>query len=87
VGAEAARKALVIAEDLRAKGIWAEMGASVNSLKSQMKRADRMGAAYVLFLGEDELNRGAAGWKNLADGSQGEVGIGEVCDFFQKAGK
>lgn len=87
IGAEAARKALVIAEDLRAKGIWAELGASVNSLKSQMKRADRMGAAYVLFLGDDELNRGAAGWKKLADGSQGEVGIGEVCDFFQKAGK
>jgi histidyl-tRNA synthetase len=28
------------------------------SLKSQMKRADRLGSKYVLIVGEDELEKG-----------------------------
>jgi histidyl-tRNA synthetase len=83
LGDNAAQNALTIADSLRSDGIWAETGSPSNSLRSQMKRADKLGASYVLFLGEDELNEGFAGWKNLRDGSEGKVNITEVCDFFR----
>jgi histidyl-tRNA synthetase len=82
LGNEAAQKALTVADGLRSEGIWAETGSPSNSLRSQMKRADKLGAAYVLFLGEDEINAGVAGWKNLGDGTEGKVSISEVHDFF-----
>jgi histidyl-tRNA synthetase len=84
LGSEAALKALTIADGLRSEGIWAETGSPINSLRSQMKRADKLGASYVLFLGEDEVNAGVAGWKNLGDGMEGKVGISEVHDFFKE---
>jgi histidyl-tRNA synthetase len=84
LGSEAALKALTIADGLRSEGIWAETGSPINSLRSQMKRADKLGASYVLFLGEDEINAGVAGWKNLGDGMEGKVGISEVYDFFKE---
>ncbi len=84
LGAEAARKALTFADSLRAGGVWVETGSPNISLKSQMKRADKLGASYVLFLGDDELSSGKAGWKNLSDGSQGEVAVEKAVDFFGK---
>ncbi len=84
LGKEASRKAIVIADRLRAGGVWAETGLHENSLRSQMKRADKMGASYVLFLGEDELASGTAGWKRLDDGSEGKVAIEEVSEFFAR---
>jgi len=38
-------------------GLEAEMDYDGRSLKSQMRRADKSGARYVLILGEDELVR------------------------------
>jgi len=82
LGKEASRRALAIADRLRAGGVWAEAGSPESSLKSQMKRADRLGASYVLFLGDDEMGRGSAGWRRLDDGSEGQVPLDEVFDFF-----
>ncbi len=51
-------------------GIGAEMDFSNKSLKSQMKRADRLGASYVLILGDKELEEGAAILRNMATKEQ-----------------
>jgi len=55
-------EAKVIAVDavfqLRQKGIRVETDYENNSLKSQMRRADKLGARYVLILGEDEIQKG-----------------------------
>ncbi|MGD9301385.1 MAG: histidine--tRNA ligase, partial [Desulfobacterales bacterium] len=45
-------------------GIRAEMDMAAKSLKSQMKRADRLSAAHVLIFGENELKEGAAILRN-----------------------
>ncbi|MBU4319927.1 MAG: histidine--tRNA ligase, partial [Nitrospinae bacterium] len=45
------------------------------SLKSQLRRADKLGANYVFIIGDDELKSGMIKWKNLKNGSQGEIGI------------
>ena len=54
-------------------GIRAEMDLGDKSLKSQMKRADRLGAAYVLILGDDELQKGAALWRNMQTKEQESI--------------
>ena len=84
LGTEAERESLVIAGKLRAEGVWAEIGYAGNSLKSQLRRADRLAAEYVLIIGEDEIRSGKVKWKRLADGSQGEVALSGVCDFVSR---
>src|SRR4030042_2591056 len=41
--------------DLRRSGYWVEMDYGEKGLKSQMKKAGRLGAKKVLIIGEDEL--------------------------------
>jgi len=83
IGSTAEKEGLVIADRLREKDIWVEIGYTGNSLKSQMRRADRLSADYVLIIGDDEINSGKIKWKRLSDGSQGEIPFQEVYDFFK----
>jgi histidyl-tRNA synthetase len=86
LGREPSMEALRMAGRLRAVGLWTELSYGGGSLKSQMRRADRLGAGHVLILGDDELRKGTVAWKNMKDGSSGEVAAGEVCGFFKKTG-
>ncbi len=65
---EAAEKALILAEQLRAGGMRVEMNHEQTSLRSQMRKANRMGAAHVIVLGEDELKSGEIAIKYMTDG-------------------
>src|SRR5208337_1553764 len=49
--------AFVLVQQLRGLGLEAEMDYEGRSLKSQMRRADKSGARYVIILGEDEMMR------------------------------
>jgi histidyl-tRNA synthetase len=84
VGSSAENEGLVLASKLRERGIWVEIGYAGHSLKSQMRRADRLSARHVLMMGDDEINSGRLKWKRLSDGSQGEIPISEVLEFFGK---
>ena len=81
IGSRADIEGLSIAEKLRADGIQVELGYGNASLKSQLRRADKLGANYVFIIGDDELKSGIIKWKNLKDSSQGEIGIKEVSGF------
>ncbi len=81
IGKEAGAKGLLIAEQLRAKDIQAELGYDSASLKSQLRRADKLGSNYVFIIGDDELKSGKIKWKNLKDGSQGETPIKDAVEF------
>jgi histidyl-tRNA synthetase len=83
IGASAEREGLAIADQLRKKGIWVELGYAGNSLKSQLRKADRLSSKHVLIIGDDEIKSGRLKWKRLSDGSQGEIPIAEVYDFFE----
>ena len=48
------------------------------SLKAQMKRADRLGAAYVLIVGENELSQGSVILRNMATKEQVEIPIDDI---------
>ena len=45
------------------------------SLKSQMKRADKLGARFVAILGDDELAKGAWTVRDMKASSQEQVAI------------
>lgn len=55
---------------LSLKGIYTEMDFGNKSLKSQMKRADKLGAAHVLIVGEEELAKGSVALRNMATKEQ-----------------
>ena len=55
LGDEAAEEALLIAEQLRAKGHWIEVNYDNTSIRSQMRKANRFNAKHVIVIGEDEL--------------------------------
>jgi histidyl-tRNA synthetase len=83
IGESAGKEGLIIANRLREEGIWAELGYTGNSLKSQLRRADRLSADYVLIIGDDEINSGRLKWKRLSDGTQGEIPSSDVYSFFK----
>ncbi|MBO4554533.1 MAG: histidine--tRNA ligase [Clostridia bacterium] len=54
---------------LRRKGISAETDIMDRSVKAQMKYADKIGAKYVVVIGDDEIANGVVNVKNMSDGS------------------
>lgn len=68
---EAARgRIFLLAQQLRVEGIRAELDHEGRSLKSQMRRADKLGTRYVLILGQDELERGEIQLRDMQEKSQ-----------------
>ncbi len=61
-------------------GIGAEMDFSDKSLKSQMKRADRLEASYVLILGDKELDDQTAILRNMATTEQTSVSLNNILE-------
>jgi histidyl-tRNA synthetase len=66
---------LRLVSQLRHQGIWAEFDPRGGSLKSQMKRADKSGAAFALVLGESELASRTAELKPMAGGTPRRVSL------------
>ena len=75
LGESAAIKAMEITERLRSTGKYVECDVVGRSLKAQMKYANKLGAAYVLIIGDEEIARGTAQLRNMSDGSQTEVAL------------
>ena len=56
-------------------GLRVEMDYEGKSLKSQMRRADKLGARYSVVIGENEVTSGRATLKRMADGEQVEEAL------------
>ena len=83
LGTTAEKESLAIADKLRKEGIRTELGYAGNSLKSQMRRADKLSAEYVFIIGDDEITAGKLKWKKLSDGTQGEMLFTGIYDFLK----
>jgi len=77
MGAAAEQKAASLAERLRRGGFAVELGYSGN-IGKRLKRADKLGAAAAIILGEDELAKGEAGLRDLDSGEQTAVPLTEL---------
>ncbi|MEW6774834.1 MAG: histidine--tRNA ligase [Bdellovibrionota bacterium] len=80
LGAQAERFALLTMLDLARQGIWCEIDYEGGSLKSQMRYADRLGAEYVLVLGDNELAAKKGDLKRMSDGSKEPVELGKLAE-------
>jgi len=81
IGKKASAEGLLIAEQLRARDVQTELGYDGASLKSQLRRADKLSSNYVFIIGDNELQSGMIKWKNLKDSSQGEIGIKDASEL------
>ena len=70
--------------ELGAKGLYAEMDFHGRSLKSQMKRAGRLDAPYVLMVGENELEKGFALLRNMSTKDQEDVPLNRLVENISK---
>jgi histidyl-tRNA synthetase len=83
LGDETSKVAYQLANELHLRGIRTELDYEGKSLKSQMRRAGKLNASYVLILGGDELNQGKAVLRNMGDKSQEEVPLKDLATLLQ----
>ena len=85
LGGEASLKGIIIASGLRDSGIRTDIEHMGRSLKSQLKYASKLGASYVVILGEDELKNGTAAVRNMSASEENIVPLAELKEYL-KAG-
>ena len=73
-------EAAVIARDLRKQRIAAELGDETFRAKKSFEAAERTGAKYILFVGENEIASGQFALKNLKTGEQTAVARAEIAN-------
>jgi len=77
MGAAAVKEAVRLAGLARAEGFTAEYDLMNKSVKAQMKYANKLGAAYVIVLGDSELENKSAKLKNMETGDETEISLGD----------
>ena len=75
MGEKAFEKAFALCVALRAAGVSCELDHMGKSVKAQFKYADKIGARFVLTIGENELENGKGGLKRMSDGVVSEVAL------------
>jgi histidyl-tRNA synthetase len=78
LGEAALTENMKLAAELRGKGIRCGMELGAKSMKAQMRKANRSGAAKVIIRGDEEIEKGTAMVKNMAEGSQEEMNLEDV---------
>ncbi len=78
LGAGMNREAARLARELRRHDVVADLGDESFRLKKSFEAADKMGARYILIVGENEVKAEAFALKNLESGEQVTVVRGEL---------
>lgn len=79
LGEEAAKQNLALMQSLRSAGICCRM-APGGSMKSQMRAANKSGAAWTVIRGDEELARGVAALKDMVSGEQQNLPLARLAD-------
>ena len=79
-GAELRDEVFSLANLLRSAGIRTECDYQGRSLKSQFKQADKVGAAYMVVIGGDELASGNVRLRDMGTGEEKLVARAELVD-------
>lgn len=81
LGLRAQDRAFQWVQDFRMQEVRAEMDLENRSLKSQMRRADKLGVLYTLILGDRELDDGVAVLRNMTTKEQEKVPLQGLIGF------
>jgi len=84
MGEKAFGEAMKLAAQLRQEGISVDLDYEGKSLKSQMRRADKIGSQYVVFLGSDELAKKTVGLRDMVTGTQEDVPLASLMQRIKK---
>lgn len=84
LGEKASDFAFPLVHELRKNKIVAAMDHEGRSLKSQMKQANKAGAAWVLIIGEEELEQGRLVLRNMETKEQEEIDTASLFDELSK---
>ena len=82
LGDAAKERAFFLLQEIRGQGLPAAMDFEGRSLKSQMSLADRLGAAFVIILGDQELAAGEAPLRRMATGEQEVLPLTELASLL-----
>jgi histidyl-tRNA synthetase len=82
MGERAEKQALALAGALRRADFAVDLGFSGNMGK-RMKRADKIGAAVAVILGDNELDANAATLRDLATGTQSQVALEKLAEALE----
>ena len=78
LGQAAQEKAFYWVQEFRAKNVQTEMDFQDRSLKAQMRRANKLGAAFVLIVGDRELENKVVVLRNLETKEQEEIPLANL---------
>lgn len=67
-----------VLHELRSLGVPADTDTRATSLKAHLRQADRLGATYVVMIGDDEVVKGQALVRNMMTKEQEEVPLSTV---------
>jgi len=84
LGTLAKRKALKLVEDFRKAKILVEESLGRDSLKGQLRAADRIGVRYVLILGQKEALEGTIILRDMVSGRQETIKLSRVVEEIKK---
>lgn len=73
LGNEQRRAALLLADELRARNVCAVPVLTNESTKAMFRAANRLGAAFTLIIGSDEIRDGMVTVKNMTTGAEERV--------------
>lgn len=85
MGADAAVLASRLCAKLRAEGFAAQCEISGRGVKAQMRYANKLGAAFTMVLGDDELKNGKATLKDMESGEGKEIHLEKIVDELYSA--
>ena len=77
MGEAAQKKAVALTSMMRKEGFKVEYDVVGRGLKPQMKYADKIGARFVIVIGDSELETNKAKLKNMQSGEQTEISLDE----------
>ena len=83
MGERAYPTAVRLARVLRGEKHTVELPPEETKFRKALERADKMGARYVLIIGEDEIASDMLTIKRLADGKQEKISEEALVDFFR----
>jgi histidyl-tRNA synthetase len=78
LGEEAQEIGFKLCNQLRMEGIQSDMDYTGKSLKSQMKRADKLGCRFTMIIGENEIAGKQAVLRNMKESKQALVGLDQI---------
>jgi histidyl-tRNA synthetase len=83
LGDAAYAKAYALLNELRKNAVLSDIDYENRSLKAQMRAADRLGAKFVMIIGDDEVTKGEAALRDMATKEQVNIKFDDVVNIVR----